>query len=85
MTTHKKDDQKHIVVRFSVDLVIEAPAKWTKENADFRFNDGTWCADNLVDMMQETIDRMHGNCLCNFTTAEMLRDATDEDKKAQHV
>jgi hypothetical protein len=71
-----------VVVRFQVDLVVDVPEDSDAESIEFKYNDGSWCADNLAQMMTETVNRMDkvNTCLCNFVKAEYLREATAEDE-----
>lgn len=78
---------KTVVVRFSVDLVMAVPEDWTEGDIHFRYNEGTWCADNLVDMLGEAAKRAeNGNgCLCYATDAKYLREADATDEYGQHL
>jgi hypothetical protein len=68
--------QKTVVVDFTVRVVVEVPHFYEKYNIEHKYNDGTWCADNLVDM----IDKKGEDCLCNHTTAKYIREATKQDE-----
>lgn len=78
------------VVRFTIDLVVAEPADWGAWQIEFRYNDGSWCANNFVDILQKAVERMEGDtpigpcpCLCGCLTATHLREATEEDHAAQ--
>lgn len=72
---------KSVVVRFSIDLVCEQPASWDRSDTEGRYNEGSWCADNLLQMLTDLASR--GGCLCDFVKAEYLREATQEDHDDQ--
>ena len=71
--------RRTIVVRFSVDIVQSVPAHWDKNQIEFYYNDGTWCADNLRAMLDSIKDKDE-NCLCPYTQAEFVREATPDDE-----
>jgi len=76
---HKADcvcRQRTVVVRFTVEAVIRLPGFWDEEQIRFRYNGSSWCASNLVEILAEP------KCLCPFTTAEFVREATAEDEAA---
>lgn len=76
-----------VVVRFHVDLVVDVPEDWDAEMINFRYNESSWCADNLAEDLSATVNRLDdkGGCLCQFVEAEFVREATDEDETAQHL
>ena len=77
---HKEDcviRSKTVVINFNIEMVVDIPEYWTKENIEFRYNEGSWCADNLINML----DRGKNNCLCPYVKAEFIREATEEDEE----
>ena len=76
-----KDDcimrSKTVVVNFSVDVVLDVPEHWDANRIDFRHNESSWCASNLIDLLKE---QSEDRCLCPFTKATYLRDASEEDE-----
>jgi len=76
---HKEDcviRTKTVLMEFRVSMVVSVPEHWDENDIEFEYNYGTWCADNLMDML----DRKDNGCLCNFVDAKYIRDATDEDE-----
>ncbi len=77
---HKEDcviRSKTVLVDFTVRVVVDIPEHWSKDDIEFKYNEGSWCADNLLDM----IDRDDCDCcLCHFMTATYVGDATKEDE-----
>jgi hypothetical protein len=67
-----------VVVRATIEYVIDVPRSWTAENIDFHRNDSSWCSGNLIDEL-ERLDE-HDGCLCNTTKFEYLRDYNGPDK-----
>jgi hypothetical protein len=87
---HKTDcvmRKRTVMVRFTVDLAMEYPEDFDAQAIEFNWNQGSLCADNLIDRMQDATDRMeehsqtHG-CLCRFVEAKFLREATKDDEEA---
>ncbi len=68
-------------MKFSIELVCCEPAYQDKGDMEFRYNDGSWCADNLLQALEQLGEK--NGCLCNFIKAEYLREATQEDHDAQ--
>lgn len=73
---------RSIVVRFSVDVVMVEPEDFDADRINFMYNDGTWCADNLIQILQG-LQVSIGGCLCGYTKAEYLREATPLDEEGQ--
>lgn len=79
---HKDDcviKSKTVVVDFTIRTVIDVPEHWNEEQIHYHYNDGTWCADNLLNWIynrQEETDR----CLCGITTAKYIKEAEVEDE-----
>ncbi|PYE51536.1 hypothetical protein HUB98_05895 [Paenibacillus barcinonensis] len=66
-----------VVMDFTVRMVINVPEHWKDEDIEFRYNKGSWCADNLIEM----IVRGEGGCLCPHVEATFIREATPEDEE----
>lgn len=72
---HKPDCvivQKKVRIRFSVELDIDVPHHWTKEDVEFRYNESTWCVDNLIDFLLEFKADNPTWCLCGRGKADYL-------------
>lgn len=61
---------KKVMMRFTIDIPVNVPHSWSKDDIDFRYNGGTWCADNLIDMLEDYESK--NGCLCGITSAEMV-------------
>jgi len=64
---HKKDCVvivKRVKMRFTIEVETEEPCSWSKKDIEFRYNESSWCVNNLVPMLQKEI-RYSGNCLCH--------------------
>lgn len=72
---HKEDCvlvKKKVKVRMTVEYEVEVPNHWDAHRVEFHRNDGSWCASNAIDELQEMVD--NGDCLCNRTEFEYLSD-----------
>ena len=58
-------------------MVVSVPENWTKEDIEYKYNYGTWCADNLINML----DREGKGCLCPYSKATYIREATEDDEE----
>jgi len=72
--------QRTWVVRYTIDIVRPAPRYWDAGSIEFHQNDGTWCATNLIDDIGDYFVDPH--CACNQVTAEVLREADEEDEES---
>jgi hypothetical protein len=70
---------KTVVIRATIDYVIEVPEFWDKDNIEFHRNGSSWCASNFVSELEE-LDKNVG-CLCSFVDFEYVREATEDDEE----
>lgn len=71
---------KTCVVDFTIRMVVPVPENWDEAQIDYHYNDGTWCADNLIEDVNDW-ETETGRCLCNITTAKFIREATAADEE----
>lgn len=67
-----------VKIRVTMDIIVPAVRSWDKHMIEFRFNESTWCADNIMDDLQR-YTKGAGGCLCGHTEIEYLGDATLEE------
>lgn len=73
---------RSVVATFSINLILKVPEHWEKEDIEFKFNDGTWCASNLLRELYLRFGQDEAEkCACGFIKAEYRREAKDEDVK----
>lgn len=72
---------RSVVMRFSFELVVCAPAIMNQSQLEFKYNEGSWCADNLLRALRQY--KAKNGCLCSAMQAEYVREATAEDHEAQ--
>lgn len=68
---------KKVKVAYTVTLEEEWEDEYaTVEHIEFRYNEGTWCASNLVDVLIERFPPEDGDsgsgCFCGHCTAKVL-------------
>lgn len=68
-----------VVIRATVELLVEEPEDHDVSLIEFGYNEGSWCASNLVRLIEEQDART--GCICDLSTFEFVRDATPEDEK----
>lgn len=72
---HKKGcvcRKKNINVKIHINMVMDVPEDWDKEQIDFHYNKGTWCSSNIIEEL-ESLDKKIG-CLCQFIKVEYIND-----------
>ncbi len=74
---------KTVVMDATFRVVFDVPEDWDRALIEFRYNESTWCAGNLVD----TLVKMHeeGDCMCDRTRVKYVRQATLEDHRRYTV
>jgi len=71
---HKRDCvilSKKVKLRATVEYEVYVPFEWDKEMIEFHRNDGTWCADNLVNDLEKHLKGTEG-CLCDRTKIDFV-------------
>ena len=63
---------KKVIVRHQFDIEEEWEDKYaTKDHIEFYYNEGTSCANNIVEKIMKL--RKDGECLCRFQTSTVLQ------------
>lgn len=81
---HKEDCvvlKRTVVIRATVEYVVDVPRSWDKHMIEFQRNDGSWCANNDLEALVRHINQHDDRCACQAMTFELLRDATEDDHK----
>lgn len=71
--------QRTVTVRATIEYVIAVPEDWDADQIEFHRNEGSWCADNLLDELKADGDK---GCLCHRTSFQFLHEATEEEEKS---
>lgn len=83
---HKPDcviRSRTVVVQATVELTIDVPEGWTQDDVNFRYNESSWCANNLVEELQAMLKRKKkhdGRCMCSQVRVDYIREAVDADE-----
>lgn len=75
--------RRTVVIRASVELVVDVPETWSANDIEFQRNESSMCANNLIHDLQALSER--AGCLCQFADFEFVREATAEDEEAQQL
>lgn len=74
-----------VVVKTTFTYVVAVPECWEPYNIEFKFNESSSCADNIVDTLSNLVERLNsevcGSCICGLTHTEFVREATPEDEE----
>lgn len=82
---HKSDcviRRRTVVVLATIEYVIDVPESWDSDAIEFQRNDGSWCANNMLQELEALTE--HG-CLCERTSFAYLREADAEDEQRDGV
>ena len=58
------DRRKTIIVDFTLTLPVSVPEEWDSEMVDFYYGEGSWCANNIIEMLIEQEKKC--GCLCSY-------------------
>lgn len=59
-------------IEIKINLPMDFPQDWGKEQIEFYLNDGSYCCDNLLDLLQQYSEQ-HG-CICEITECRVIDD-----------
>lgn len=79
---HKEDcviRSRTVNIDFTVHIVMDVPESWDEDQINWHYNEGTWCASNLLSILEDREDT--DMCLCDITEAKYVGEATEEDEK----
>lgn len=75
---------KKVKMRATIEYETEVPVHWDKEMIEFKYNEGCWCADNIVDELKSYIDYLNKNgrclCFCNQCKIELIENGEQDEK-----
>lgn len=66
---------KKVLIRATIEYEVEMPSHWDAKQIEFNRNEGSWCADNMLEELKELTK--DNECLCSRTTFEFLKDSDD--------
>jgi hypothetical protein len=71
---------KKVLVKIEMEIEIEVPSFWDEDAINFHYNEGTWCANNIPELIQEYLAGFdEGQCvLCPAFSAKYLGDSGAE-------
>lgn len=69
--------EKKVRVKMIFEVDMKVPHAWTSEQISFRYNLGSWCADNAVDVLENlkastNEEGPYRPCLCSAFTLEVV-------------
>lgn len=72
--------RKTVRIRATIEYDLEVPEDWTNEDIEFHRNEGTYCADRIVDELKSQMgtDDLHYTeegyrpCMCGTAQFEVL-------------
>lgn len=62
---------KKVKLKYSFEVEVEMPWSWDKEQVEFNRNEGSWCASNALEELEETA-KLNNGCLCDAFEAEVV-------------
>jgi len=67
-----------VIIEARIKMLISVPESWDSDMVEFHRNEGSWCASNVVEELDDQAKRC--GCLCNDAEFSFVREATDEDE-----
>ena len=71
--------ERTVNVDFVIHAVMSVPETWDEDQINWHYNEGTWCASNLLRILANRDD--DDRCLCSITEAKYIGEATQEDEE----
>ena len=68
-----------VVVDFTFRTVLSVPEFWDEEQIRFHYNDGSWCADNILSELADRSEKI--GCNCSVCEAKFVREADEKDEE----
>lgn len=78
--------KRTVVVRLSIDLVVDVPESWDEESITFYYNESSSCSDNRLNEISKLLQRIDEKglpCSCNYVSAKYLHEASEDEEKMQ--
>lgn len=63
---------KRVKVSLTIEYEVSVPGHWDRHAIEFQRNDGSWCADNLIEELREFAEEK--GCLCPHAHFEFVED-----------
>ena len=63
---------KIVKIRATVEFDYECPRHWNTNQINFHFQESSWCASNLPDLLNDHMKLNDIECLCDESTFEVL-------------
>lgn len=70
---------RSVVVRMTIEYVVQVPRVWDQHTIQFHRNGGGWCANNDITSLAEYVEAEGNNCGCDSAEFDFVREATPED------
>lgn len=72
---------KKVKIVASIELEIDVPHHWDESNVNFYQNDSSWCASNIIKVLQE-LD-VKETCLCRRYSADFIEVLDSTPRRAE--
>ena len=53
---------KKVKIRMTIEYEVSVPNHWKKNDVEFHRNESSWCADNVIEELDNLVDE--NSCLC---------------------
>ncbi len=65
---------KKVLLKVTINFEVSVPHSWDKENIEFHRNDGSWCANNVIDEFEAEFEQEDSEeCLCDKAYFEYIK------------
>jgi hypothetical protein len=68
-----------VVISATIEYTVTVPEDWDVEQITFHWNEGSWCASNIITELEAVDSPEH--CLCDRAKVAYVREATAEDEQ----
>jgi hypothetical protein len=71
-----------VILKINATMLVEVPEDWDVEQVNFMYGgDGSFCMNNLVDMLVRQRAQLKEGCLCGKAHGKFVREATEKDEE----
>lgn len=64
--------EREIAIEVTVRYKVRVPQHWTEEDIMFHRNEGTWCAGNIIEELEERFGDDADVCMCAYTDVKVI-------------
>ena len=65
---------KKVKIQFCIDMVVDLPEYYTKDEVEFLYNESSFCKNNLLNKLNTLYNDESEICLCPYAKIKFIED-----------